>query len=760
MKMWSKTAKHKSPSSRPSNIYNRILTVFLVLALIGSTFGGVVSAADITVTNLDISSDNSSGKLYVEDNTILLTANASISGESTPRVVTEDATWSSSSSAVKVVKGVVTATGAISSATITAKYKDKSAYFYVTAEYYYTDVKLKTGDSGVDAPAKQDVNIGTDLKFTVSATKLGGATEIPSKPQWTTSNAAIATVSEGTVTLLTEGTVTITVKSKGKSDSIVLTVSSPYSSIDIVGSDDKVIEGPIHLVVDDNKEITLKSKATLKDGIPEPASAKEVWTSSNTAIVKIGEAGKLDAGKLTAVSKGTATITISRLGVSKTITVIVRTEYEALTVTPDKPIYVTLYGSSVELGATAMKGSDKPEPVTTKAEWKISDTDQAYAVIDKTTTPGKVFVSPRGVGTAKIIATYMGLSKEISITVLPTIKSIEISKDSLEVFVEDTAALPSVSGTTVSDGKEDVGKLVKWTSSDLKVITIEDGKWKAVSKGTAILTAEVESVSGTIVRDTMTIEVHNKILALIPSTDTLSVVIGKEVDLPTVQLIYEDGEETPVTDKIVWKSSTPNLLVKTKSVKGLLAANATLTGTYLNKTIKVKVTVEEEFTSFVIEPNKISLTLNKSQSIKVTGNTKSGKKVNISSRLNWIASNVEHVTIKGASIKGLVEGSGKLTATIQGKILEIPYVITAKLTKLTASNNAIQSAIGDQVVIELTSLYENGKSANVNVQAVWTTSKASVAVVENGRITVKGKGSATIKAAFGGKSVSIRVSVK
>jgi hypothetical protein len=254
--------------------------------------------------------------------------------------------------------------------------------------------------------------------------------------------------------------------------------------------------------------------------------------------------------------------------------------------------------------------------------------------------------------------------------------------------------------------------------------------------------------------------VHNKILTLIPAQDTISVVIGREVDLPTVRLIYENGEEEVITDKVTWKSSTANLLVKSTSMKGLLAANATLTGTYLNKTVKVKVTVEEEFTSFAITPAKVSVTLNRTQTVKVVGTTKSGKKVTLSSRVDWKASNEEHVTIKGSTVRGLTEGSGTLTASVQGKPLEIPYVVTAKLTKLTASQTSFKAVAGNQLSVSVTALYENGKSANVTSQATWTTSKPSVATVTNGQISVKAKGSATIKGTFGGKSVTIRVSVK
>ncbi|WP_240702892.1 Ig-like domain-containing protein [Cohnella luojiensis] len=750
MRMWNKTEKNQTASSRPSNFYNRILSMFLVFAIVGSSFAGAASAAEETVNDVYLTPDTQSGKLYVEDNSIILTAYANISGVSAARNVTEDATWSSTSTSVKVVKGVVTATGAVSSATITAKYKDKSDTFLVVSEYYYEDVKLKTATG--DAPDKQDINLGSELKLTAWGTKGSSVNDdITAAAQWTTSNSAVATVSSGTVTLLTAGTVTITVKSKGKSDSIALTVESPYSSIDILDSDSKIIEGPIDMNVGADK--TLKAQATQKVGGTVPLDETDIWSTSNAAIVKV------EGNKLTAVGAGTAIVSAKRYGVTDSVTVIVRTEYEALRVTPDKPIYLTLYGTGVELKAEALKGVDEPDLVTDEAVWKISDADQAVAAIS-TKIDGTVWINPKGVGTAKINVSHKGLSKDISVTVFPTITTVEISKDSLDVFLEDTATLPAVSGKTVTGDSKDIGKLVEWSSSEDDVVAIEDGKWKALASGTVTLTAQIKASDETIIKDTLTINVHKKILTLVPSADTISVVIGKEVDLPKIQLIYEDGEEETISDKITWKSSTPNLLVKATTMKGLLPATATLTGTYLNKTVKIKVTVEEEFASFIIAPTKVSVTLKKSQTIKVTGITKSGKKVTLGSRIDWSASSDEHLTIKGASVKGLAEGSGKLTATVQGKNLEIPYVVTAKLSKLTASATSIKPAIGDQASIVLTALYENGKTANVTALAVWTTSKATVATVTDGSIKVIGKGSASIKGTFGGKSVTIRVSVK
>ncbi len=764
MKMWRESAKqHPSQTSRPNAIYNRILAIFLTLALVGSSMGAVASAADEVVTDVYITAStgsSDSGTIYVEGDPIILNAYATIVGNTSEKLVTADAAWSSTSTSVKVDKGVVTATAPIASATITVRYKDKTDSYLVKAEYVYDELKLMLADSNV--PAEKEATLGADLSFKVMGIK-GSSTGIDetAKAAWTSSNTSVATVDKGVVKLLSEGKTKITVKYKGKSQSVELDVKSPYKEIHVKSTAGET--SPIELILDTRDNVELVASAELQSGTtPESITNVVEWTSSNAAVAKVD-----DKGKVTAVGKGTAVITAKRFGHSDSITIIVRTAYEALKVTPDKAIYMTLQQvSGIELTATAASGTVEAVNVTNLAEWKISDEGQAVAVIDLTKVSGRTFVVPKGAGTTQISVSYKGLTKTISVNVSPTIESIDISKDALDVFVDDTGSLPAVTGTMLAGDTKDVSNYVEWVSSDTegKVITIEDGKWKAVGQGTAVLTAKVNGVAGRTLEKTVSVTVHNKILALLPDQDAISVVIGKEVDLPKISLIYENGDEMSseeIADKIVWKSSTPNLLVKKESMKGLLAANATLTGTYLNKTVKIKVTVEEEFTSFEITPNKVSVTLNKSKSIKVVGTTKSGKKVTLSSRVSWSPSNKEHVSIKGSSMKGLTEGSGKLTATVQGKTLEVPYEVTAKLTKLSASDTSFKAAtVGSQLNVQLTALYETGKTENVTSKATWTSSKASVATVSDGKISVKGKGTASIKGSFGGKTVSIKVTVK
>lgn len=730
----------------------RMCAAILAIALIVVPWSSV-SAAEETVLGVELDSVSEPVTLIVEGESYSIRAWATVSTTSNKKDVTDSATWTSSSSQIKVNKGVITATGEVSSATITAKYLGFSSEIKVKSVYQYKEVKLVL--DGADAPEKKTVQLGDTLNLTAKGVKEdnSGTEDVTEAATWTSSNTAVATVDDGKITLVSAGTATITAKRLGRSGTIALTVESPYSAIKITS--DPAIDGPIEMYVGEAAR-TLEASAVLKEGGADESITKlATWTSSNSNVVKVEE------GKVTAVGAGTATVTAKRHGVSESVTFYVRTEYEAMKLSPEKPIAFTLYGAGIDLEATVVRGTRDSIDVTSSAEWKTADSFIAAIVKEN----GKVTVVPRSVGTTKVSVTYKGLTKEQTVTVYPSIVKVNIAKDEMDVFLEDTAALPAVTGETAAGSSQDISKLVQWTSSDSSIVAIEDGKWKALKTGTATLTATVENERGVpsaVKTGTVTVNVHNKVLTLDSDITAISVVTGKEADLPPVKIIYENGDEAMITDKVTWKASSANLLVKSPRIKGLKASTVTLTATYLSKSISFKVTIEEEFTKFQITPTgTLQLNLNKSQSIKVTGITKSGKKVSLASRLDWQSSVPELVLINKSSIKGQQEGSGKLTAVIQGKTLEVPFTVTAKLKKLAASEKSIkQVAIGTVETVKLTADFDNGKSVDVSAEAKWTTSNARVATVTNGVIKFVGKGSASIKATYGGKTVTVSVSAK
>ncbi|MCC3375975.1 Ig-like domain-containing protein [Cohnella sp. REN36] len=744
----------KQPSrQRPSSILTRLTAVLMFAILLGlpiAQSGIAFAATTVTSVRLDeLTADEKT--LYVEDGSLslLLWANMNVDGVNRTDNVTNDATWVSSNPAVTVSKGIVTANGEASNVVITGKYQGYSASVTLNARYRYGDLKLKRHGLSETAPDKLEVQLGETHSLDAFGIDGGVETDLTSKATWTSSNEAVATVSKGEVTLVSAGKTTITARYQGKSAKIELTVALPYKTLAIQTSDGK--SGPYEMQIGE-ADLALKAVATKTGGGKENVASLATWKSSNEAVATVDERGRVKA-----VSPGTATITATYMGSSGTATFAIRAPYEALQLAPGDAQYIALQGGPLIVTAKAVNGAytdlDLPGAV-----WESSN----LLIVSVSGSGGTATVSPRGEGTAKVKLTYKGVTKELSVTVYPTIEKMELGKTKLEAYVGDSGDLPSVKGTSINGTTVDLGKAAVWTSSDESVLNLDEaGKWKAADVGTATLTAKVANGANGEISKSIEVTVTKKALTLIANSTELSVIIGKEIELPRVQVVYEDGNEDDVTDKVVWKSSSTNLVVKEKTLKGLLASKVTLTGTYGNKTVKVQVTVEEEYTSFVVEPSAISLTLNKSQTIKVTGKTKSGKSVSLGSRVEWQPSSNTLLTVKGATVKSLAEeGYGKLTATVQGKQLEIPVTVKAKLTKLTVSESSLELSPGQSGRVTVTAVYENGRTLDVTAYSAYSAPSAKVAKATGGTVTALAKGSVSIKAAYGGKTVNIRVKVK
>ena len=714
------------------------IALWLTLAMLIVPMG--VASAEETVTSIYYESGSSAMSLYVgEDDQLRVWANLS-GGSTSSKDITLDAAWTSSNSQiVKVDKGLITAVGA-GYADITAKYKTASPVTVrVTVTYEYDKVEIALSPSTTPAAGSIDVQLGTSPQLTARAYKGSADIEVTNDAAWSSSNVNIATVDDGTITLIGAGTVTILAKYKGKSDSVTLNVTSPYKSMTI--SPSSLME---FKVGDDDKE--LSASVERKTGGSESVTDSAVWRTANAAIATV------EKGVVTPVGTGTTTVTASYLGVTKSVQVVVHPSHQAMNISEKKPVHLVVSELPKQLTVTVSDNAVMtPLDVTAAAEWESSNPYVA-------TVSNAGLVTPKAVGTAKITASYKGLSRSVTFNVYPSITKVEITEETIDGFIGGKGDLPPVDGTSLSDEVADISDLVVWTTSDSAIVTIEDGKWVAKKIGEATLTATVRSKS-----DSVKIIVHQKPLALLTEITDISIVIGKTAKLPDLTMLYENGEEDKDVDtKVKWTASSPNVLITGDEIKGLLASKVNLTAAYLGKTVTVRVSVEEEIVSLVADPTSLLLNPGKSKSIKVTGFYKNGKKISLGSKMNWTFSNEEIASLKSSkSLKAIAEGSGTLKGSYQGKTIEIPVVVKAKLKKLTVSESSLKLTPGNKKTIILTAEYEGGRRTTVTSGAIWTTSKAQVAVVTiDGTITAIGKGSASIKASYEGKSVTVRVSVK
>ncbi|WP_042229215.1 Ig-like domain-containing protein [Paenibacillus popilliae] len=720
------------------------LSVVLVFALVIGLLpiNGVANAAD-TVTDVQFESDVSPIHVLVDGQSVQLKLIGTIDGER--KDVTGKATWSSSNpSAVEVDAGWVKGVGKGTSE-ITAKYQGYTLKKTVISNLMYDELSIRAADTGVDIDKETTLYLGMNPNWKAFAFDQEANTEndVTTDASWSSSDTSVVEVDKGKLTLKDKGEAEITVKHKGLSSKIKIKVELPYEELTL--SPDKLIEFEFG-----DEAVNVIAKAKMKDGDLEDVTDKADWSTSDSSVAEVKD------GTVKPIGVGTATITATYLGVTKSVTVVVRPSYQAMRISPDKKQTMLLGDAPLNVQTFVLNSADTQEEVTHLAEWTSSN------MMAVTVEKGQVYA--KAAGTATVTAKYKGLSKSIEVNVIPAIEKLkwpEEDKDKdkdgirkMDIYLEESQSLPKVSAVTLGGDTVDVSDLTEWKSSNTSVISIEDEKMKAESLGTATLTATVRD--HTI---SMAVTVKRKALILQTNTAEMNIVTGREQLVPDVTVIYMNGDEENITSEVEWESSSPNLLVVNGKLKGLVASKVTLNGTYANLKISVKVTIEEEVVRFEIEPEKLTLNVKKSQSIKVTGYYKNGKKVSLGSKVDWKSDNEKVATVKGASVKGVAIGSTLLVGEFQGQKLEVPVTVEPKLTKLIAEPNSVKLTVGQKENWKVSAIYDTGQVVDVTSSVTFVPSNTNVKV-ERGSVQGVSKGSTSVKLTFDGKSTSLRVSVK
>ncbi|MCM3342633.1 Ig-like domain-containing protein [Paenibacillus sp. MER TA 81-3] len=242
---------------------------------------------------------------------------------------------------------------------------------------------------------------------------------------------------------------------------------------------------------------------------------------------------------------------------------------------------------------------------------------------------------------------------------------------------------------------------------------------------------------------------------------SLYLVIGKEADVPKVNAVYKDGRIEDVTGSITWQSSSDVLTIVGGKVSGRYGASAKLKGTYGNQTVTVPVRIQEDFVEYGVEPSSVTLSVGSSKPIKVMGYYSSGKKVSIANKIQWKSGNEQVARVSGATIKGVAEGSATVTGVFGEQKFEVPVQITPKIKKLTVTPAKLVLTPGKSAAYSVQAIYEGGRKVDVSSQVTAKVSGTGIQV-SNGTVTAAGqsKGSASVKLYYGGKGVSLPVSLQ
>ena len=553
---------------------------------------------------------------------------------------------------------------------------------------------------------------------------------------WSTDNALVATVaSDGTVTGVSSGTarITVTTADGGKTASCTVTVVSQAVAVTGVSLDTLAAT----VAVGNTRQLS----ATIA---PSGATNQAVtWSSSNTNVATVSS-----SGLVTAVSTGTATITVTTADGGKTAncTVTVVIPVTAVTLKTSTTISV---GGTEQLTAVI-----NPANATNQAvSWSTGNAAVATVASDGTVT---------GVSAGTILITVTtadgGKTASCTVTVTVPVTGVSLNKTTLSLAAGGTEQL--VVAFTPSNASN---RAVTWQSSVSGVASVSSsGMVSALSGGTTTITVTTAD-GGKTASCVVTVTVPVSSVSL--KTSTTILVGGVE------QLVAVINPGTATNKNVSWTSS--NAVVATVGsdgvVTGVSAGTALITVTTADgaKTSSCTVTVTQQSVAVT------GITLNKTSTVismgvagvayaeQLTGTVVPSNATN--QNISWTSTDpyVANVNSTGLVTAALPGTTTVIATTVDGNKMAWCTVTVVQLV----TNVSLDKSSDTLVPGGMLQLVKTISPANAtNAAVTWSTSNAAVATVnQSGLVTAVGGGTATITATAtdgGGASAASIVTVR
>lgn len=673
------------------------------------------------------------------------------SAKLTPSVLPEDAdaevSWSSSDTSVAKVdsNGVVTAVGK-GSATITAKADSYTAKCEVTVTVPLESIEI----TGTTDTIKKGQT--TKLEVVYNPTDTTDSKDVT----WSSSDTNVATVSnDGIVTALKDGTVTITATVGDKTDTYVVVVQEiKLTAIDIQDT------LTIHKGETSSLNVTYTPTNTTDD-------TTVTWSSSDEMVASV------DAnGTITAKSVGGAIIT-ARIGNLSAQCV----------VTVDAPLKEIIPNSTklelIKKQTSVITYSFNPGDTTDDKTVTFTSSDTSVVVVDENGT-----LTAKKAGTATI--TLKG-ANNISAVVEVTVKEIPIDEVVLntESAVVEAGETTTLQATIKPENNTDDDQTISWSSSDETVAIVEvdanDSSKvtvKAIAGGTAVITAK--AWNGTKATCTIKVPKHIEGIELPESAEVLR---GNTKVLEVIVNPIDTEDDTTVT----WTSSNPEIATVDEKT-GMITAvkEGTVEITAITKVLNAS--TNKPFTATVtviVKENHLTSEMRENIVFGEIETLLKGQRFDLNDALNlqdimvqnaitddisveWNSSDEEIASIEQSGIVyGVKEGTVTITATIKttdGEGNKESYEVT---TTLEVKEIPLESIAFDKVISEMQvgatdklNVIYNPENTTDDRDVVWTSSDDSILSVENGVVTAKKAGTATITAQVGEQKVSCKITVK
>ena len=472
-----------------------------------------------------------------------------------------DVQWESSNASVATVSSSGLVTGiSVGSATLTVRFIDNVGWKDALGT-----VMLRVSDQKVSSvainPQIINVGIGQSSQILAVSKDANGDTITGLSIAWASSNVAVATVSStGLVTGVSKGESTIIASVGGVSASgSVLVTDVSASSIEITPNKGTLSIGQ-----------SSQLSARLKDAQGNIVAGRDVsWSSSDTAIVTVS-----NAGMLTAISDGESTITASVEGVSGFATVTVSGA-------PVASISVSAQSASISVGQTQQltaSVSDAGGNILNDRIMSWTTSNEASATVSNAG-----LVTGIALGSSTITGTSEGKSATVVVEVsVSPVSSVSVTPQSVKLSAGQTQQLSET--VTDKDGNVLSGFVIIWSSTNSASVTVSNtGLITGIAPGSSSITATIEGKIATA-----SVNVAKAAVSSIGLKPNLSVVrIDENQQVIATVKSTSGGELLGV--RLNWSSSDSS--IATVSTTGVVTGKSVGTATIIVSFAQAKIEV-------------------------------------------------------------------------------------------------------------------------------------------------------------------------
>ena len=295
-------------------------------------------------------------------------------------------------------------------------------------------------------------------------------------------------------------------------------------------------------------------------------------------------------------------------------------------------------------------------------------------------------------------------------------------------------------------------KTIAWTSSSTSVASVsEDGWVTAVAAGTATITATAGGKTASC-----TVAVSNPFIAVTSislNKESIELLEGEEEKLRADILPVEATDQS-----VEWSSSEPEIAwVADGTVTAIKEGQAVITAKAGDKTASCTVKVSKKAVAVEsITLGRIALELVVGQTETLTAKVKPD---NASDKnVEWSSSAPGIAKVEGGKVTALKAGEATITAKAGDKTVTCKVTVVEKSVEVASiqlSKALLELLEGDTEILTATVKPDDATDKTVT----WTTSDASVATVEDGKVTAIKEGKAFITAKAGDQRAVCEVRV-